>query len=106
MSQVSEIASTQSLAGSVYKGSSDSESASNLASADWQTQPMLRWQVPALFMDALFLTWICMALASTQRILRDYNELHKLGLYLRLSAAIAVFTSLFGVVAILNFLGN
>lgn len=66
--------------------------------------PSLMSQLPALVMDALFLTWIFAAFHSTHRVLKEHGQTHKLGIYNTLYASLAFFAILFCITAILFFL--
>lgn len=59
------------------------------------------FQIPEIFMDVLFLTWIYLALGSTIRILSEFQQTYKLAMYNRLAYTIAVFVCLFCVVNVL-----
>lgn len=61
----------------------------------------LPYQMPELFMDVIFLTWIYVALGSTIRILTDYQQTYKLLMYKQLAFTIALFVGLFGFVTVL-----
>lgn len=66
--------------------------------------PPLSSQLPALLMDALFLTWIFTALQSTHRVLKEHGQTHKLGIYNGLFASLAFFSTLFCATAVAFFL--
>lgn len=58
------------------------------------------WELPAMLLDIVFLTWIYLALSSTVRILQEYQQTFKLQMYKQLAATIAIFVGLFGVLTI------
>jgi hypothetical protein len=49
------------------------------------------YQLPALVMDILFLTWIYIALSSTVRLLKDLHQTIKLKMYVSLQRCILIF---------------
>ena len=61
----------------------------------------LTYQVPALFMDVIFLTWIYKALTATIRILTEFQQTYKLQMYKQLATTIGLFVTLFAIVTIL-----
>ena len=62
---------------------------------------VLAYQMPGLFMDVIFLTWIYLALGSTIRILTEFQQGYKLNLYKQLAFIIVLFVSLFAMASIL-----
>ena len=62
---------------------------------------VVSYQIPELFMDVLFLSWIYLALGSTIRILTEFQQTHKLNMYRQLAGTIALFVGLFAAVTVL-----
>ena len=90
VAQVSEIILTQ----DIHTDSSKNNS----------NQNFIQYEIAALIMDALFLSWIFLALSSTQRILLEYRQTYKLGMYNKLTASIILFATLFGIATIFELL--
>ena len=65
------------------------------------TTSSLSYQIPALFMDVIFLTWIYKALSSTIRILTEFQQTYKLEMYKQLATTIGLFVTLFAIVTVL-----
>ena len=86
VAQVSEIILTH----DIHTDSSNNNSNNNF----------IQYEIPALIMDAIFLSWIFLALSSTQRILIEFRQTYKLGMYNKLTASIILFATLFGIVTI------
>jgi len=61
----------------------------------------LSYQIPALFLDVIFLTWIYKALTSTIRILTEFQQTYKLQMYKQLATTIGLFVTLFAIVTVL-----
>lgn len=59
------------------------------------------YQIPELFMDVTFLTWIYVALGSTIRILNDFRQTYKLLMYRQLAFVIGIFVGLFALVTVI-----
>lgn len=74
--------------------------------ADSQDKSILKYQVPGLFMDVIFLTWIYFALSSTIRILTEFQQTHKLVMFRRLAITIIVFLVLFAAASVPVYFGN
>jgi hypothetical protein len=55
----------------------------------------LAWQIPAMILDVILLSWIYLALGSTIRILNEFKQTNKLHMYTSLSRVITFFVSLF-----------
>ena len=62
---------------------------------------VIPYQIPELFMDVIFLTWIYVSLGSTIRILNDYRQTYKLLMYKQLAFTIGIFVGLFAFVTVL-----
>lgn len=71
-----------------------------------QDKSILKYQVPGLFMDVIFLTWIYFALSSTIRILTEFQQTHKLLLFRRLAITIIVFLVFFALASIPVYFGS
>ena len=59
------------------------------------------YQIPELFMDVTFLTWIYIALGSTIRILNDFRQTYKLLMYRQLAFVIGIFVGFFALVTVI-----
>lgn len=70
-----------------------------------QDKSILKYQVPGLFMDVIFLTWIYFALSSTIRILTEFQQTHKLLLFRRLATTIIVFLVFFAIASVPVYFG-
>jgi hypothetical protein len=64
-------------------------------------ESVLSYQIPELFMDVLFLSWIYLALSSTMRILTEFQQGYKLNLFRQLATTIAFFVGLFSLATLL-----
>jgi hypothetical protein len=59
------------------------------------------YQTPQMVMDVIFLSWIYLALGSTIRILGEYRQTVKLGMFTNLAKAIGFFVAMFTLVTLL-----
>ncbi len=64
---------------------------------DDSPEHVLAWQIPAMILDVLLLSWIYLALGSTIRILTEFKQTNKLRMYLSLQKVITFFVSLFAI---------
>lgn len=60
---------------------------------------------PEIVVDIMFLTWINLAISSTIRILAEFQQYEKLGMYRRLSATIFFLITIFAFLSIFIMLG-
>ena len=64
---------------------------------DDSPEHVLAWQVPAMILDVVLLSWIYLALGSTIRILTEFKQSNKLRMFMSLSRVITFFVSLFAI---------
>jgi hypothetical protein len=69
-------------------------------------ESVVSYQIPELFMDIIFLSWIYLALGSTIRVLTEFQQSYKLQMYRQLAYTIGVFVALFALVTVLILLGE
>jgi hypothetical protein len=64
---------------------------------DDSPEHVLAWQVPAMVLDVILLSWIYLALGSTIRILTEFKQTNKLKMFTSLNRVITVFVGLFSI---------
>jgi hypothetical protein len=67
---------------------------------DDSPENVLTWQVPAMILDVVLLSWIYLALGSTIRILTEFKQTNKLKLFTSLNNVINFFVSMFSIMTV------
>lgn len=67
-------------------------------------ESVIMWQLPAMVLDVILLSWIYLALGSTIRILAEFKQTIKLKMYTNLARVITIFVGLFTCVTIIMLL--
>lgn len=67
---------------------------------DDSPEHVLAWQVPAMILDIVLLSWIYLSLSSTIRILTEFKQTNKLKMFTSLNSVITFFVGLFSLMTV------